>query len=722
MSGTIYLAKDNETIQVHTNLLLSEYERFRKLYGDFLTEKEFLILKIVCIYHDIGKVNRCFQIKIRKKIHIDNEIPHGYISCAFIDVESDDFLNFNDDDIRVIYESIFYHHYRGEVDINMRNRIKKYIKDDLLEDSKYFNYEILDIPKKFNMGYIKSIKKRILHDKNLSKELEQKYVKIKGLLNRLDYAASAHIPVEIESDDLVSLVYDSIPNFCANDMQKFMLKNTDNNIIVIASTGMGKTEGSLLWIGKTKGFFTLPLKVSINAIFDRIINSIGYSKNKVGILHSDTISEYIKRDLYSSEYVSSTKQLTLPLTVCTVDQLITFIFKFNNFEVFLATLSYSKIVIDEIQTYSPDMIAYLLIALREIDRFNGKFAIVTATFPPIFSYFMDYIGLDNYVKPEEEFLISTKRHKMKVLEKKLTCEDIINCYNNNRVLVIVNTVKKAQELYIELSKNKDIEVNLFHSRFTKEDRAEKEKSIFVDGNKTSSKKVIWITTQVVEASLDIDFDILLTELSDINGLFQRMGRCFRRRALINNDCNIYVFTEVSGVRENAKSVIDYDIYSHSKEAILKYDNQIITEELKMQIVKEVYSVDNLKNSNYFKKIKDTINVFNDVKAFDLENSQVRLRDISSVTVIPRSLYSSELIENVTLFNKEKDIKKKLIIKDKILCKTVNVDSYFVDNKTDFFMLDEFEKIYIVDNKYNYDIGLSTEKDLDLDLDLNYKFI
>ena len=46
MSGTIYLAKDNETIQVHTNLLLSEYERFRKLYGDFLTEKEFLITRI----------------------------------------------------------------------------------------------------------------------------------------------------------------------------------------------------------------------------------------------------------------------------------------------------------------------------------------------------------------------------------------------------------------------------------------------------------------------------------------------------------------------------------------------------------------------------------------------------------------------------------------------------------------------------------------------------
>jgi CRISPR-associated endonuclease/helicase Cas3 len=36
---------------------------------------------------------------------------------------------------------------------------------------------------------------------------------------------------------------------------------------------------------------------------------------------------------------------------------------------------------------------------------------------------------------------------------------------------------------------------------------------------------IWITTQIAEASLDIDFDVLFTELSSLDSFFQRMGRC-----------------------------------------------------------------------------------------------------------------------------------------------------------------------------------------------------
>ena len=231
--------------------------------------------------------------------------------------------------------------------------------------------------------------------------------------------------------------------------------------------------------------------------------------------------------------------------------------------------------------------------------------------------------------------------------------------------MIVNTVKKAQELYKNLKNNTDIEVNLFHSRFTKKDRAKKEEDIFNDGKVTSSKKAIWITTQVVEASLDIDFDILLTELSDINGLFQRMGRCFRGRVLLDDNCNVFLFTDSSGINKNSnKSTVDYDIYNFSKQAIVKYDNQILTERMKMDIVEEVYSVENLKDSDYFKTIKETIdNYFSNVKPFDLEKNEARLRDISSVTVIPRILYTTELVEKIMSLKKETDINKRIQLKD-----------------------------------------------------------
>ena len=50
-----------------------------------------------------------------------------------------------------------------------------------------------------------------------------------------------------------------------------------------------------------------------------------------------------------------------------------------------------------------------------------------------------------------------------------------------------------------------------------------------------------LATQVVEASLDIDFDILITELSDLSGFFQRMGRCYRNRHLLKDEEQTVLF-------------------------------------------------------------------------------------------------------------------------------------------------------------------------------------
>ena len=128
-----------------------------------------------------------------------------------------------------------------------------------------------------------------------------------------------------------------------------MIENKDKNTIVIAQTGMGKTEAGLLWIGDNKGFFTLPLKTAINSIYKRITTEIIPEdfKDKVGMLHSDTLSEYLNikaEDIDFDEYYNKTKQLSLPLTVCTLDQIFDFVYRYRGFESKLATLSYSKVV------------------------------------------------------------------------------------------------------------------------------------------------------------------------------------------------------------------------------------------------------------------------------------------------------------------------------------------------------------------------------------------
>ena len=183
-------------------------------------------------------------------------------------------------------------------------------------------------------------------------------------------------------------------------MQQFMTKNKEQNVILKAQTGLGKTEAALLWIGNSKGFFTLPLRSATNSIFERLTNQIISTENKtkIGLLHSNFKDVYIENyDGNESEilkYITSTRQFSLSVTVCTIDQLFDFVFKAAGFEMKLATLSYSKIVIDEVQMYSPELIGYLLWGLKQITEFGGKFSIITATFPPVLCYFLKKLKID----------------------------------------------------------------------------------------------------------------------------------------------------------------------------------------------------------------------------------------------------------------------------------------------------------------------------------------
>lgn len=756
--GNLFLAKSNpkETIIEHTENLLKEYEKIKNIYPN-LKGVNWELLYLACLYHDIGKMNTKFQNKIMNNINkeqkeqfqllkddLENieEISHGYLSNAFIPYE---YLeeNFTKEEIKILYESIFYHHNREKLQGHRKEDLDKVIKEDLNKYYKEFKYEKLLPYEKLNYKFSKYLRSRVLEKYPLideegfidedNLEINKTFIMTKGLLNKIDFAASSGVTVEYEPEDLQKYTEKSIEKYGLNKLQEYMKENQNNNLIIKASTGIGKTEGALIWIGKNKGFFTLPLRVSINSIYDRIIdkNKIAYPKEKTGLLHSDTASEYMKKDenhTINKEYLNSTKQLSMALTVCTLDQLIGFIFKYEGFELKLATLSYSKLVIDEIQMYSPDMVAYLILALRDIVAMGGKFAIVTATFPPIFEYFMNYIGLiegKTYIKPKEPFLKESKgspilRHKMKIYNQNINGKIIYENSKGKKVLVIVNTVKLAQKLYEEIKGYGDINVHMFHSRYTKEDRKDKEDKIFKDGQLENYFEGIWITTQVVEASLDIDFDVLYTELSDLAGLLQRMGRVYRNRPLDSNEPNIHVFVgdenNPSGIREE-NSIIDIDIFKKSKEVIINYDNCEINEKTKMEMVEKVYAVKNLEKSKYFKKIKETILAFNDIQPYDLKKNEIKLREILSETVIPESIYIEnknkieQLIEKLKI---EKELSEKIKIKDEIMKKTLTIPLNELQNierkcgNIKNIQLNNYEKIYVVPLKYSSEKGLERE--------------
>ena len=100
--------------------------------------------------------------------------------------------------------------------------------------------------------------------------------------------------------------------------------------------------------------------------------------------------------------------------------------------------------------------------------------------------------------------------------------------NGGCCCVILNTVKQAQAVYTALGS--DVPKLLFHARFTAEDRERITKDVIAKFGKESTcrpEKFILVSTQVVEQSLDVDFDHMITEIAPLDLLLQRSGRIKR---------------------------------------------------------------------------------------------------------------------------------------------------------------------------------------------------
>lgn len=728
-------------IQGHTNDLLRNFEILKATYPNLETDWD--MLRLACIYHDLGKMNAKFQ----SAVHGEGKktgIPHGLLSLGFIDIEYLEEKGYQEKDIRILFHAVAYHHER-DIDVTLND-----IYDEIETLRNIFmEFEYPELPTRyfkpqFDRMFFKP-GQRLYEDKDDT--VFFRYVMLKGLLNRIDYAASADISVEHRNDFLATSMVGLLirwqkdnPDIKWNCLQEYMLEHQNDNVIVIAQTGMGKTEAGLLWLGDNKGFFTLPLKSAINAIYDRIEKKIVVNdiENRVGLLHSDTLKVYSEReeenfknqkhdddelpDSRLEYYYSSTKQLSLPLTICTLDQIFDFVYRYKGFELKLATLSYSKIIIDEIQMYSPDLVAYLIIGLSYITRLGGKYAILTATLPGVILDFMEAEGL-HPPKPAV-FTNDLVRHSVKVIESSINDDDsimqIAKAFKKNKILVICNTIKRAKEVYCKLydalEESEKSNIHLLHSGFIRRDRKIKEDMIMDTGKSESKKSEIWVSTQLVEASLDIDFDILFTELSDLNGFFQRMGRCYRRR-ILNVDYNCFVFTggskKCSGIGEN--SVIEPEIFELSKKA-LKIDGKI-NEECKIKLIEDTYSTEKLLGTSYYKKIKETLKYVKSITEFEYTKKEVAkmFRDIDQVSVIPLPVYheyEEDIKKNIEIIqdHKPENWRKREKAREAIRDLMVPVNRRVAEGTScDTKEIEKGLEVIVVDAQYSSETGISFEK-------------
>ena len=88
MAEKKFLAKSylDETIQEHTDNVVREYERLKRIYSN--CNVNWALLEQACLYHDLGKVNSKFQRKIQNGEKVKDEVPHGILSTLFLQLKT----------------------------------------------------------------------------------------------------------------------------------------------------------------------------------------------------------------------------------------------------------------------------------------------------------------------------------------------------------------------------------------------------------------------------------------------------------------------------------------------------------------------------------------------------------------------------------------------------------------------------------------------------------
>lgn len=704
-----YLAKPERTIREHTDDL---HNNFKILLSYYFVPKKIIDLVDQAIeYHDYGKVNKYFQERVKSKNKYFNsevEIAHNLLSLFFIGRD-----NIQDKDFYKIAYAVMNHHQKHDPYKSFSS-----LDENILENNLEGFYDLCGEVGDRDIEKIKEERD----------DLEAQLVK--GFLHKCDYSASGEYVIEYPNNFLNK----SLNNlgYKWRELQEYAIEKRNENIIMIANTGMGKTEAGLLWIGDNKGFFILPLRTAINAMYGRIKKDIIKERidERLSLLHSDTMSVYINEALVEEdkirEYYNKGKNLSMPLTISTLDQIFDFVYKYKGFELKLSTLSYSKIVIDEIQAYSPDLVAYIVCALEMINKANGKFAIITAT---LFPFIKDLIE-ENVGKIEtKSFIKGEDRHHIKAIDERINSKDIKDFYNNNhgKILVVCNTIKEAQNIYEELEKD-NLKVKLLHSKFTKEHRLNKEKEILEFGKTENIDDGIWVSTSLVEASLDIDFDYLFTELNDISGFFQRLGRVNRKgnKTEMLKTPNVFVYLSINTnlFINGDRGFIDFDIFNISKNILLNFSG-ILSEERKASIIEENFTLENLKNSKFIERylqVKKYIDSLY-VNEKGIDDVKKNFRNIISYKIIPKCIYEKnqeEILENEKKLKEKYKYNFEISKEENEKCRNRfrveqqkirnEIDKYIISvgvydlNNTGIIVNTGFEKIQVIDCNYDEKMG------------------
>lgn len=404
-----------------------------------------------------------------------------------------------------------------------------------------------------------------------------------------------------------------VKNYTLRPIQEKMVtvlkEQTPSVVLVEAPMGEGKTETALYAAGvlcerfhKQGIYFALPTSATSTMMYERvkkIFEKQGISD--LNILHSTSflMEKMFKNDLdYDVNFFNSTRTgLFIANGVGTIDQAMMSVLK-NKFSVLrLIGLVNKVLVIDEIHAYDAYMQGILIKLLNWCKFLEIPVIMLSATLPKklkkkLLSVFTTNLDLksdsyplittisDNDLMSEYEGM---KTYMKKDIQFSFVYQDlgvvkIAKSQGSKNLGIVCNTIKESIRLFETLKSQGLKNVILLHSNFKYKDRLEKENFVKEHlGKENRTNGLIVIGTQVLEQSLDIDFDTLITYLAPIDLVLQRIGR-WRRFDIKGRKSDKTVFVvmpEIRGIYRDTAFEYPYNKYIMSATENFLYENKKI---------------------------------------------------------------------------------------------------------------------------------------------------
>jgi CRISPR-associated helicase Cas3/CRISPR-associated endonuclease Cas3-HD len=351
-------------------------------------------------------------------------------------------------------------------------------------------------------------------------------------------------------------------------------------IILEAPMGSGKTEAALMAasiIGRNTGAggvaFALPTQATANGMMGRFESWLPHVTNGVEsfeLLHGRSAlnADYaeLRKVCVSDEspvvvnrwFDGSKRGILASFVVCTIDQILMAALQAKHFDLRHLGLAGKVVIVDEVHAADDFMMVYLDRALEWLASLGCSVILMSATLPAarknkmVSAYTSGLRGTVTSLTADDAAypaltLVDTggMRHvhpqytstSQSIAVEHCGSDDVPSVVSDavsdgGCACVVCNTIGSAQSLYSKMLARGfgHDEIMLVHSRFNGRDRAARDGALlrmFGPDVSERPKRFIVIGTQVLEQSLDIDFDFMVSEIAPIDLILQRAGRLHR---------------------------------------------------------------------------------------------------------------------------------------------------------------------------------------------------